>query len=182
MKAYWGNGSIAPLILWSRHQMEVSGQLHAPGTHWIGGWMGLRAVLDAVVKRKNSQPPPGIEPENPDRPARSPTLYRLTYHDSNRLINRNLNMFEFFVTSSTENVKFTHSMFDMSLSIHNIIQCPKISVNCNLWIEMHYTWSRCGKTEHIHWETELSSRSHRFNSAIPVYKSHTLCSELIASL
>jgi hypothetical protein len=22
-----------------------------PGTHWIGGWVGLRAVLDAVVKR-----------------------------------------------------------------------------------------------------------------------------------
>jgi hypothetical protein len=24
------------------------------GTHWIGGWVGSRAVLDAVVKRKNS--------------------------------------------------------------------------------------------------------------------------------
>jgi hypothetical protein len=23
-----------------------------PGTHWIGGWVGPRAVLDAVVKRK----------------------------------------------------------------------------------------------------------------------------------
>jgi hypothetical protein len=22
-----------------------------PGTHWIGGWVGPRAVLDAVVKR-----------------------------------------------------------------------------------------------------------------------------------
>jgi hypothetical protein len=42
--------------------MEVSGQLHAsaalppwkepPGTHWIGGWVGPRAVLDAMVKRK----------------------------------------------------------------------------------------------------------------------------------
>jgi hypothetical protein len=32
----------------------------APGTHWIGGWVCPRAVLDAVVKRKNSQPPPGI--------------------------------------------------------------------------------------------------------------------------
>jgi hypothetical protein len=34
-----------------------------PGTHWIGGWMGPRAGLDAVVKRKiPSPPPPGIEP------------------------------------------------------------------------------------------------------------------------
>jgi hypothetical protein len=42
--------------------MEVSGQLHAlaaltpgraPGTHWIGGWMGLKASLDVVGKKKN---------------------------------------------------------------------------------------------------------------------------------
>jgi hypothetical protein len=42
--------------------MEVSGQLHglatlspgkeASGIHWIGGWVGLRAVLDVVVRRK----------------------------------------------------------------------------------------------------------------------------------
>jgi hypothetical protein len=28
----------------------------APGTHWIGGWMGSRAVLDAVMKRKIPSP------------------------------------------------------------------------------------------------------------------------------
>jgi hypothetical protein len=27
-----------------------------PGTHWIGGWVGPRAVLDAVVKRKIRSP------------------------------------------------------------------------------------------------------------------------------
>jgi hypothetical protein len=32
-------------------------------------------------EEKNSQPPPGIE--NPERPARSPTLYRLSYQGSN---------------------------------------------------------------------------------------------------
>jgi hypothetical protein len=42
--------------------MEVSGQLYDPvafpprervlGSNWIGGWVGPRAVLDAVVKRK----------------------------------------------------------------------------------------------------------------------------------
>jgi hypothetical protein len=45
--------------------MEVSGQLHtpaalppgrAPSTNWIGGWVGPRAVLDAVVKRKIPSP------------------------------------------------------------------------------------------------------------------------------
>jgi hypothetical protein len=33
----------------------------APGTHWIGGWVGPRAILD-MGEDKNSQPPPGIEP------------------------------------------------------------------------------------------------------------------------
>jgi hypothetical protein len=28
----------------------------APGTHWIGGWVGPRAVLGAVVKRKIPSP------------------------------------------------------------------------------------------------------------------------------
>jgi hypothetical protein len=41
--------------------MEVSDQLHArphysrervPSSHWIGGWVGLRAGLDDVEKRK----------------------------------------------------------------------------------------------------------------------------------
>jgi len=62
--------------------MEVSGQLHASAvlpprerahaTHWIGDWVGHRTVLDAVVGEKISQPPPGIETWNPDRPASSP--------------------------------------------------------------------------------------------------------------
>jgi hypothetical protein len=37
--------------------MEVSGQLHSPAAlptviHWIGGWVGPRAGLNAVEKRK----------------------------------------------------------------------------------------------------------------------------------
>jgi len=51
--------------------MEVSGQPHAlaalflgkefPSTHWIGGWVGPRAGLDVVAKKK-SLPMLGIEP------------------------------------------------------------------------------------------------------------------------
>jgi hypothetical protein len=42
--------------------MEMTGQLHAPAafntgerapdTHWLGGWVGPRAGLDMVSKRK----------------------------------------------------------------------------------------------------------------------------------
>jgi hypothetical protein len=54
--------------------MEVSGQLHAPAaypreraprTHWIGGWMGPRAVLDAVVKKIISSPRRELNPRSP---------------------------------------------------------------------------------------------------------------------
>jgi hypothetical protein len=48
--------------------MEVSGQLHiltallpeekVPGIQWIKGWVGHRASLDMVAKRKNPFPAP----------------------------------------------------------------------------------------------------------------------------
>jgi hypothetical protein len=37
----------------------------APGTHWIGGWVGPRAVLDAVVKRKRPSPRRESNPRTP---------------------------------------------------------------------------------------------------------------------
>jgi hypothetical protein len=55
--------------------MKVSGELHAPvalpqekapGTHWIGGWVGASVVLDAVEKRKIPRLPAvklGITPQ-----------------------------------------------------------------------------------------------------------------------
>jgi hypothetical protein len=55
--------------------MEVSGQLHAsaalpprkepPGTHWIWGWVGPRAVLNAVAKRKIPSPRRESNPRSP---------------------------------------------------------------------------------------------------------------------
>jgi hypothetical protein len=65
--------------------MEVIGQLHAPaalsprerapGTHWIGGWVGPGAVLDAVVKIKI--PIPRRE-SNPRTPIVQPVASRCT--------------------------------------------------------------------------------------------------------
>jgi hypothetical protein len=54
--------------------MDVSGQLHAPAalthgkvpdTHFIGGWVGPRAVLYAVVKRKIPSPRRESKPITP---------------------------------------------------------------------------------------------------------------------
>jgi hypothetical protein len=50
-----------------------------PGTHWIGGWVGLRAGLDVGARREILCP---CQESNSDRPARSQTLYCLSYHGS----------------------------------------------------------------------------------------------------
>jgi hypothetical protein len=50
----------------------------APGTHWIGVCVGLRAGLDDVEKRKFFILP-GLELRSLCRPARSQSLYRLHY-------------------------------------------------------------------------------------------------------
>jgi hypothetical protein len=59
--------------------MVVSGQLHAPGrfitgetapgTDWIGNWVGLRVGLDPVAKSKSNRCP--CREWNPGRPART---------------------------------------------------------------------------------------------------------------
>jgi hypothetical protein len=46
-----------------------------PGTHWIGGWVGPRAVLDAVVKRKIPNP---RRESNPRTPIVQPVAQRYT--------------------------------------------------------------------------------------------------------
>ena len=48
-----------------------------PGTHYIGGWVGPRAGLDGCGEKSS---PIGIR--SPDRPARSKSLYRLSYRGS----------------------------------------------------------------------------------------------------
>jgi hypothetical protein len=73
MKAYWGSGSIAHAFLnlaldggeWS---VSRSGRFTpreiALGTHWIGGWVGLRAGLDAVVRSKLPSPYRDMNPRS----------------------------------------------------------------------------------------------------------------------
>jgi hypothetical protein len=53
----------------------------ALGAHYIGGWVGSRAGLDDVDKRKLLTPP-GLEFRPLGRPARSQLLYRLSYPGS----------------------------------------------------------------------------------------------------
>jgi hypothetical protein len=52
-----------------------------PGTYCIGGWVGPRAGLDTQVTGKILSLLPGIELRSPGRPARSETLYWLSYPD-----------------------------------------------------------------------------------------------------
>jgi hypothetical protein len=64
MKTYWGIGGIVPQFLTSaldggEGSVSLPGRFipreRAHGTHWIGGWVGPRAVLDAAKKKFPSQ-------------------------------------------------------------------------------------------------------------------------------
>jgi hypothetical protein len=88
-KDIWGSGGIDPRFLtsaldggeWSasRPCRFTSGE-RAPGTYWVGGWVGPRAAFDSVEKRKIVH----CLESNPGRPARSPSLYRLSYPGSKK--------------------------------------------------------------------------------------------------
>jgi hypothetical protein len=73
MKKYWGSGGIAPRILdlgtiwkWSASRPDrFTPRERVSGTHWIGGWVGPRAVLDAVAKRKIPSPRRESNPRTP---------------------------------------------------------------------------------------------------------------------
>jgi hypothetical protein len=54
-----GSGGTALLfvtsVLWSAsHTGRFNPEERAPGTHWLGGWVGPRVCLDAVEQRKIS--------------------------------------------------------------------------------------------------------------------------------
>jgi hypothetical protein len=73
MKTYWW-WRYGATHSWSRHQ-KVSR---------IGGSVGgPKSRSGRVEEEKNSQPHLGIEPPNPDRKARSQSLYQLSYPGSN---------------------------------------------------------------------------------------------------
>jgi hypothetical protein len=82
MKTYWGSGGIAPRILdfgtrvVSFTPRPLYPKENAPGTHWIGGWVGPRAILDTVVKR--NIPSPRRE-SNPRTPIVQPVAQRYTH-------------------------------------------------------------------------------------------------------
>jgi hypothetical protein len=91
MKTYCGSGGIGPRILnlGTRWKWVVSFTPRPLYPQRKSPWYLLDRRLGGSQSRcgrggeeKNSQPPPGIEPQNPDRPAHSPTLYRLNYHGS----------------------------------------------------------------------------------------------------
>jgi hypothetical protein len=93
----WGclGGEVILLLLIHDHGTRGEGEWSAsrpgprfnpgertPGTHCKGGWVGPRAGLDTEARGKMLSPLPGIEPRSPGRPARSQTLYRLSYPGS----------------------------------------------------------------------------------------------------
>jgi hypothetical protein len=74
MKAYWGSEGITPHSLTlaldgcecsASCPVRFTSRERAPGIHCIGGWVGLRAGLDEVSKRKIPSPRRESNPQHP---------------------------------------------------------------------------------------------------------------------
>jgi hypothetical protein len=75
-----GNGCVDPRVLGhntSFKSVSLPGRF-TPGTYWTGGWVGPRAGLDDV-KKKKFLILPGLELRPLDHTACSQSLYRLSY-------------------------------------------------------------------------------------------------------
>jgi hypothetical protein len=88
MKVHWGVEVYLHAVLtsaldgseWSvSHAGRLTSTERSAGTHWIGGWVGPRVGLDAVVKRKIPSP---SRTRIPDHLVSSPALYRQSYPGS----------------------------------------------------------------------------------------------------
>jgi hypothetical protein len=94
MKTYWESGDTAPRILDldTRWRWVVG---YTPSPLYFqekSPWYPLDRRLGGSKSRsgcggeeRNTQLPPGVETWSPDRPVRSPALYRLSYHGLERL-------------------------------------------------------------------------------------------------
>jgi hypothetical protein len=86
----------------------------APGTHWIGGSVGPRAGLDAVSKRKVLSPQPRFEPRPSNCPARSQSLYRLSYPGSS------WKAIDMPVVNLTKNTSLSFSKVQRNVILHHL--------------------------------------------------------------
>jgi hypothetical protein len=73
--------SLTSALIGGEWSASRPGRFTPPDTHWIGGWVGPRAGLDDVEKRKLLTLP-GLELRPLGRPAHSQSLNRLRYPGS----------------------------------------------------------------------------------------------------
>jgi hypothetical protein len=71
---------VVGVMLW----LCFSPRERTPSTHCTGGWVGPRASLDSEATGKIHSPLLGIVPRLPSHPARSETLYWLSYPARNK--------------------------------------------------------------------------------------------------
>jgi hypothetical protein len=81
-----------------------------PGTHWIGGWVGLRGDLDDMEKRKFLSTSE-LELRPLGRPAYSQPLYRLPYPGSSYIFKFSEKFSEVVLRWSEFAFRFLSSMY-----------------------------------------------------------------------
>jgi hypothetical protein len=88
-----------------------------PGIHWIGGWVGPRAGLDAEAWKKIIWACRG---PNPDRPARSQTLY---FKGSVFRLIKSVNKYKFLTVATLLHISYKYFRFFKYFSVHIWVPC-----------------------------------------------------------
>jgi hypothetical protein len=125
--------------------MEVSGQWSAslsgrftptervPDTPWIGGWVGPRAVLDAVVKRKIPSPRRESNPRTPIVQSVTGLILRELYSKDVEITNNPIIIRK---TKGTKTSAFLHTL-SVPYKVGNFI--PQQKVSSVSFVNDHFT-------------------------------------------
>jgi hypothetical protein len=115
----------------------------APGTHWIGGWVGPRAVLNAVVKRKIPSPRRESKPRTPiDQPvAQRYTDWAITALQKGK--------WELYLC--TNPLRSLQLIRIKSLSLLNVAHRIYTAIEQRSWVQQS-DWLRTGHRNSIHYK------------------------------
>jgi hypothetical protein len=137
----------------------------ALGTHWIGGWVGPRAVLDAVVKRKIPSP---CRESNPRTPIVQPVAQRYTDWAITALLLSPVSIIIIIISSSSLSLLWTFNPSTDFVCVkfveHNLKLLHRFHI-CHSWFINNISYTICRNV----YNTRISWYEMPYNKIIVLY-------------
>jgi hypothetical protein len=165
-----GNGGIVPVLLTSALRgCEWSASCSGPSTRWVGGWLDPQSRSGSYGQEKKMST---CRKLNTGRPARNPSLYRLTYPGSHCWILC---------------VKYIYIYLNlMCIYLHILIMVPfifKYIVLCRSVDGNNHKISSYSRAVTMHWSVNSNRRKLFSVRSVPrCYKQDKLVGELVSEI